>query len=127
MFVHSRTYGGYAQDPLSPEPFAYEYGFATKWLVDAQIVQIATGKVDPVAGNLSYKSGAAPWIAWGPYWWASGVTPCHNCQLPGENWARSDFISDGIHPSFLGIAQVASNLMSYYLNSAYAPWFVAGR
>jgi hypothetical protein len=63
MFVHSRTYGGYAKGPLNPEPYAYEYGFATKWLVNAQIVQIETGRIDPVAGDLSYT--VAPWIALG--------------------------------------------------------------
>src|SRR5262249_31011108 len=37
LFVHSRTYGGYASTTLNPEPFACEYGFATKWFVNAQI------------------------------------------------------------------------------------------
>src|ERR671936_402607 len=33
VYVSSRTYGGYATTPLNPEPYAYDSGFAVKWLV----------------------------------------------------------------------------------------------
>jgi len=125
LFVHSRTYAGYAAVPLSPEPFAYEYGFATKWFVNAQIAQIATGKIDPVAGDLDFTIGMAPWIAWGPYWWAAGTTPCNNCQTPGQIWVRSDYQSDGTHVSESGATKVGKNLMDYFLKSPYSPWFRA--
>ena len=123
LFVHSRVYAGYATVPLNPEPFAYEYGFATKWFVNAQIAQDATGKVDPVAGDLNYTT--APWIAWGPYWWAAGTTPCNNCQIPGQIWVQSDYQSDGTHPSGAGATKVGNNLMDYFLKSPYSPWFRA--
>jgi hypothetical protein len=126
LFVHSRTYGGYATINLNPEPFAYEYGFATKWFVSAQIAQVAGGAVvDQVAGDLNYANGTAPWIAWGPYWWAAGTTPCNNCQIPGQIWVRSDFQTDGTHPSPSGVTKVGNNLMSFYLSSPYSPWFRA--
>jgi len=43
LFISTRIYAGYA-DPvtqnLNPEPYAYEYGFAAKWFIAAQITQI---------------------------------------------------------------------------------------
>jgi hypothetical protein len=125
LFVHSRIYAGYATTPQNPEPFAYEYGFATKWFVNAQLAQIATGNIDPVAGDLDYKDGTVPWIAWGPYWWAAGTTPCNNCEIPGQIWVSSDLSADGTHPSANGVTKVANNLMHFYLNSPYSPWFRA--
>ncbi len=125
LFVHSRIYAGYATTLLNPEPFAYQYGFATKWFVNAQIMQIANRKVDPLAGDLNYKNKTVPWIVWGPYWWAAGTTPCQKCQIPGQTWVSADFQSDGTHPYASGAMKVANNLMSFYLASPYTPWFRA--
>ncbi|MEK6572468.1 MAG: hypothetical protein AABZ61_13925, partial [Bacteroidota bacterium] len=62
----SRTYGGYATSTLNPEPYAYESGFAVKWLIEKQI----NGDT-----SLTYSGGSprAPWLAWGPYLWADGM------------------------------------------------------
>jgi len=120
LFVHSRIYGGFALTTLNPEPFAYEYGFATKWLVNAQIVQIRTGKIDPTAGDLSYSM--APWIAWGPYFWASGPVPRND----GLAWLATDYSqSDLTHPGPSGVTKVADQMMYWYLSSPYTPWFRA--
>lgn len=119
MFLHSRTYGGYATGALNPEPYAYEYGLSTKWLIQAQINQIRTGTVNQVAGNLSYT--VAPWMAWGPYFWASGTTP----RSDGLTWESGDFVADGIHPSESGVLKVSNMMMDFYLNSSYSPWFRA--
>lgn len=116
LFVHPRIYAGYATT-LNPEPFAYEYGFATKWFVAAQINQLRGSGIDPTAGNLSYS--VAPWIAWGPYFWASDNTP----RSDGLVWLPQDFLNDGTHPSPSGIQKVANMMMSFYLSSAYSPWF----
>ena len=120
LFVHSRIYGGYALTNLNPEPFAYEYGFATKWLVNAQIAQMRTGKIDPTAGDLSYI--VAPWIAWGPYFWASGAMPRND----GLAWLASDYSpKDLTHPGASGVTKVADQMMYWYLSSPYTPWFRA--
>ena len=37
VYLSSRTYGGYARTPLNPEPYAYESGFAVKWLIEQQL------------------------------------------------------------------------------------------
>ncbi len=127
MFLHSRIYGGYANSQ-SPhrEPFSYEYGFATKWLINAQINQLASGMADPLAGDLSYS--AAPWLAWGPYFWAAGTVPRND----GFTWQGGDITWDGIHASWCrfygascGRAKVASSMIGFYSTSIYSPWFLA--
>ena len=35
-YLSSRIYGGYATTGLNPEPYAYEGGFAVKWLIEKQ-------------------------------------------------------------------------------------------
>jgi hypothetical protein len=120
MFLHSRIYGGYAAPgTLNPEPYAYEYGFSTKWLIEAQIQQLRTGTIDATAGDLSYS--AAPWLAWGPYLWAAGPMP----RADGLKWTEPDYVADLTHPGTPGVQQVVTQLMSFYLQSPYSPWFRA--
>ena len=121
MFLHSRIYAGYAQPhSLNPEPYAYEYGFATKWLIEAQIQQVRNGTIDDTAGPLSYAD--APWIAWGPYFWASGSTP----RSDGLTWVPQDYsLSDLTHPSPSAVAKVSGMMVNFYLHSPYSPWFNA--
>jgi hypothetical protein len=119
MFISSRIYAGYASVPLNPEPYAYEYGFSVKWLIQAQIEQMRSGKVDPIAGDLDYKKGVAPWIAWGPYLWADGTVP----RTDGLTWKASEFQEDGTHPNKDGVDKVAHSLEDFFMTSAYAAWF----
>ena len=119
MFLTSRIYAGYAAVPLNPEPYAYEYGFSVQWAIQAQISQMQTGTIDPLADNLDYKKNMAPWIAWGPYLWADGTVP----RSDGLTWDRSEFMPDGTHPNAKGREKVARLLIDFFLNSPYATWF----
>lgn len=112
----SRIYAGYASTPLNPEPYAYQSGFVVKRLIAAQIAGEDSLNYDPVAGAVE-----APWLAWGPYLWADGLTP----RSDGLTWACSEFSStDGTHPSATGRAKVADSLLAFFrADATTAPWY----
>ena len=121
VFFSNRIYAGYATTQLNPEPYAYESGFAVKWVVQAQIEQMQTGVADARAGNLD-PGTAAPWIAWGPDLWANGTT----ARSDGLTYVRGDLSSDGTHPSQSGEQKVGRLLLDFFRSSAYtACWFLA--
>ena len=107
VYLSSRTYGGYASTALNPEPFAYDSGFAVKWLV-----------LDRIAGKLK-----GPWLAWGPYLWTNG----EQGRKDGLVWTCADTRpSDGTHPSASGQEKVAQLLLKFFTADATAkPWFVS--
>jgi len=118
-FFSSRSYAGYATTDQNPEPYAYESGFAVKWLVEAQIDQMAGQGIDPLAGNLDF-GAVAPWLAWSFYPWADGLTP----RSDGLTWTCNDFSSDGTHPAQSGESKFGQKLLQFFLNSPYTiPWF----
>jgi hypothetical protein len=108
MLIVSRNYSGYSLEPLNPEPYAYEAGFAAQFLMKAQAAQCtasmtcSTTPGDNFAGDLSYVatsgnacggSACAPLILWAGYTWANGTTPrgsdgliwCDASYTPGQS------------------------------------------
>lgn len=122
VFLSSRIYAGYAQPAtLNPEPFAYETGFAVKWLIEAQIRQGTSGAPDVLAGDLR-PGVAAPWLPWGPYLWANGTTP----RSDGLTWVQSDFTSDNTPPNTGARQQAGALLLGFMKNSPHAScWFLS--
>ncbi|MCI0395216.1 MAG: hypothetical protein L0322_09805 [Chloroflexi bacterium] len=123
VFVSSRSYGGYATNQVNPEPYAYESGFAVKWLIEAQIQQMAGGgrPIDGPAGNLNYNR-VAPWIAWGPYLWADGANP----RADGLTWQPADFEAEGVQLSRRGEQKAGALLLDFFSTSPHTtPWFLA--
>lgn len=111
VYLSSRIYAGYATTNLNPEPYAYESGFAMKWLIEAQIDGNAA---------LDYSSGKFPWLSWGPYTWADGTT----LRSDGLVWNCSDFEDDGTLPSDAGQMKVARMLLDFFENDTTTrPWF----
>jgi hypothetical protein len=121
VFLSSRLYAGFATTDLSPEPYAYEQGFAVKWLIESQIKEMRGSPPNPWAGNLNYVKKTAPVLVWGPYLWAAGETP----RSDGLLWRRTDFESDGITPSQDGENKVGLALLNFFKSSPYTRcWFV---
>lgn len=109
VYLSSRTYGGYSETDLSPEPIAYESGFAVKWLIEEWI-------------NSQSPDRSRPWLSWGAYLWANGVT----ARSDGLIWERSDVEADGVHPSAKGSLKAAKMLLEFFQqDTAAKPWFLS--
>jgi hypothetical protein len=119
VFLMSRIYAGYTSLSNNPEPYAYESGFAAKWVIEAQVRQMLNGTIDANAGNLDHRT-VAPWVAWGPYLWANGTRP----RQDGMTWTRSEFESDGFHPSPSGETKIGLHLYNFFTQSPYTScWY----
>jgi hypothetical protein len=117
VYLSSRIYGGYARTPLNPEPYAYEAGFAVKWLIERQL------QGDPeLNANAARGPVKAPWLSWGPYLWANGIKK----RTDGLFYAESDLGGDGTHPSDSGRRKVAEQLWTFFSTDSTArAWFLA--
>ncbi len=122
VIISSRTNGSHSpQTSASPEPIAFETGFVAKWLIEAQIEQRATGRVDDLAGDLV--SGDMPFLVWGPYLWAYGDRP----REDGLQWTADLVENDGVHPTEEGERIVADYLEEFFTTSEFTTcWFIAG-
>ncbi len=115
FYLSSRIYAGYATTALNPEPFAYQSGFAVRFIVERQIASEATLNFDPDKGPV-----VAPWLSWGPYLWADGLTP----RSDGLTWDCADYGTDGTHPSDAGRQKVADRLLAFlHGDPVAARWF----
>jgi hypothetical protein len=116
-YLGSRIYGGWANTPLNPEPYAYEGAFVVRWLIQDQIKGDADLNYDPSRGAVR-----APLLLWGPYFWGDGTTPR---KSDGLIWERKDLAGDGTHPSQSGRQKVADMLLKFFKSDPLAAsWFV---
>jgi hypothetical protein len=118
-FFSSRTYGGWAKPTAgSPEPYAYETGFAVRGLLLRQIKGDPLLNYDPARGEVK-----APVALWGPYLWACGDQPR---KTDGLVWTLQDVRSnDHMHPSDAGCRKVTEQLLKFLkTDPGTRQWFV---
>lgn len=117
IYISSRIYAGYASIPLSPEPYAYEGGFAVKWMIEEQIQETLDINTSPESKH------RLPWVGWGPYLWTDGLKG----RSDGLIWECSDVESDGTHPSISGRRKVGQLLLDFFeTDPTTKTWFLAG-
>jgi hypothetical protein len=115
-YLSSRAYGGFAEAAGSPEPGAYEGGFAVKWAIALQLSGDPQLNYDGARGAVR-----APWAAWGPYLWTDGVKG----RKDGFVYRREDLRPDGLHPSESGAAKIANLLLTFFkTDPTTRPWFL---
>ncbi len=119
MYMTSNNYQGYSNGigNLDPEPYAYESGFAVKNAIQDQLNGNANLNFDPSKGSV-----VAPWMSWGPYFWANGLL----ARSDGLVWTCQDYKADGTHPSSpLGREKAAQMMLNFFKNDDTTnPWFV---
>jgi PKD domain len=117
VYVSSRT-RAYTEEigTFSPEPFAYESGFAVQWMIADQINGINNLNFDPSKGRV-----VAPYLRWASYLWADGTTP----RSDGFTWVCKDLQVDFTHPSNSGVAKVADQLLGFFkTDPTTSSWFL---
>lgn len=119
-FYNSRFYGGYSNglsSPSSPEPYAYESGFAVQGVIADQLNGVPSMNYNPANGPVM-----APWVAWTDYDWANGLV----ARQDGFGWSCQDFQPNGIHNSNPPGREKDTNLLLNFFRSddATVPWFL---
>jgi len=118
VYLSSRTFGGWSgRESGSPEPFAYESGFGTRWVIQSQIRGDAELNYDPLHGEVK-----APLVLWGPYLWACGNSPR---KLDGMTWTQNDVRADYLHPNEAGCKKTTALLLNFFkTDEGSRRWFV---
>ncbi len=117
-YLSSRTFGGWSgRASGSPEPYAYESGFGTRWVVQSQIQGDAQLNWDPGRGEVK-----APVVIWGPYLWACGDAPR---KFDGLVWSENDVRADRLHPNGAGTKKTTALLLNFFKTDAgTSRWFL---
>ena len=119
-YYSSINYTGYSNGlkNLSNEPWSYEAGFAVKNAIQDQINGNANLNFNPANGPV-----VAPWIDWGPYYWANGLL----ARSDGLEWTCPDLTADGTHPSSpVGRNKIATQLLNFLkFDDTATIWFLA--
>jgi hypothetical protein len=118
VYLSSRTFGGWSgRESGSPEPYAYESGFGTRWIVQSQIRGDTLLNFDPSRGEVK-----APLVLWGPYLWAQGNSPR---KLDGLTWTQADVRADQLHPNESGTRKTTALLLNFFkTNEGASRWFL---
>jgi hypothetical protein len=120
VYFSTINYTGYSNGlkNLSNEPWSYETAFAVKNAIQDQINGNANLNYNPANGKV-----LAPWIDWGPYYWANGMLP----RSDGLVWTCQDLQADGTHPSDpIGRIKVSTQLLNFLKSDDTASiWFLA--
>ena len=118
-YYSSINYTGYSNGlkNLSNEPYSYEAGFAVKNAIQDQINGNANLNYNPANGAVK-----APWMSWGPYYWANGM----DARSDGLVWTCQDLQNDGTHPSDpVGRIKVSTQLLDFLKSDDTASiWFL---
>lgn len=120
-YYSSRYYTGYSNGILHPandEPYAFESGYAVKNAIQDQINGLSFLNYNPAKGPV-----LAPWMSWGPYYWANGLLP----RSDGLEFTCQDAKADGNHPSIpAGKQKDALQLLNFFkTDETTTPWFLA--
>lgn len=119
-YYSGRIFGGYGNgiQSFDPEPYAYEDSLAVRGVIEDQLNGVPSLNWDPSQGPVM-----APWLSWGPYYWANGL----QARSDGLVWTCQDLKSDGLHPNDpLGRQKVATYLLNFLKTDDTAtPWFLA--
>jgi hypothetical protein len=118
VYFSSRIYAGYSNGvaKIDPEPYAFESGFAVKNAINDQL----NGATNLCDGN-GCSTVNAPWMSWGPYYWANGLL----ARSDGWVWTCQDLQKDGTHPTTSGDLKVAGQILSFFKSDdTTTPWFL---
>ncbi|MBL8993085.1 MAG: EF-hand domain-containing protein [Spirochaetia bacterium] len=116
VYFSNRIYAGYATTTLNPEPYAYEYAYGIRSVIQDQYKGNPELNFNPSKGEVK-----APLVLWGPDLWANGS----RARSDGLSWEPGDLGPDGTHPSESGREKSASQLLWFLQNDPTARiWFV---